>query len=273
MYKVNTFITTDKEVAAYEKRISICLTSNGFSFSVATIDGTLLTVGDVTMDLNVSMVELSANVRAFFTDYGVSSLGCQQMVLIAPSERFVWIPAHLYTPGDERRYLEAVSSQKMSQMAYGAMVHDADSYIVFEADGTVVSAFKIALPGIVVQCLPGALVRHGLKERALQHPVLLAHIADGRVCFVAYDKGGLLLTTIRHISDSQQVLYNALDVMKRLDIEKPNMELLLSGNVDRALFASLKGYFPKIDLYLGNPMRFLNPEFQRLHSYRYAAVI
>ena len=48
--QVTTFITTDKKVAYNETRLSICLRADGFSFSVATMESELLTVGDVLFD-------------------------------------------------------------------------------------------------------------------------------------------------------------------------------------------------------------------------------
>ena len=43
----SVFITTGSTVADIEKRLSICLRPNGFSFSVVTADNTLLTLADV----------------------------------------------------------------------------------------------------------------------------------------------------------------------------------------------------------------------------------
>lgn len=273
MYKVNSFITTDREVASYEKRLSICLWSNGFSFSIATTKDTLFTVGDVSLDLNAPLGELTASIKSFFADHNLATFGYGQMSLLLPTRRFVWVPAPLYEAGQEKRYLETVSPHKVMLNAYSVHNPLVDAYLVFEADSTLVSAFKIALPGIMPSLLPSSLVAPSLLDRSADHPVLAMNLWDGSALFAAFDHKKLLLTTCRSIADNRQILYNALDVMKRLGIEKPNLELLLSGNVDRTIYQSLGGYFPKIDLYCGRHLDFLNPQFQNFHIYRYAAFL
>ena len=46
MYRCKSLIVTEKEFASSEKRLSICLRSNGFSFSEVTLSGVLLTFGE-----------------------------------------------------------------------------------------------------------------------------------------------------------------------------------------------------------------------------------
>ena len=56
-HPVTSILTTGEAVANDVSRLSICLRADGFSFSVATLDGVLLTLGDVKSDdVNASLV-------------------------------------------------------------------------------------------------------------------------------------------------------------------------------------------------------------------------
>ena len=80
---VTDIISTDKAVANSEKRLSICLRSNGFSFSVVSTDDTLLTFGEVQSQQPLSASQLAQQVIQtlgehdavldYFCDFGFES--------------------------------------------------------------------------------------------------------------------------------------------------------------------------------------------------------
>ena len=65
MYRCKTLIVTEKEFPSSEKRLSICLRPNGFSFSEVTLSGVLLTFGEAEGQHATSMTSIMADVKAF----------------------------------------------------------------------------------------------------------------------------------------------------------------------------------------------------------------
>ena len=68
---------------------------------------------------------------------------------------------------------------------------------------------------------------------------------------------------------NEERLYRTLELMKSLQVESDLLTLLLCGNVDRDTYASMRGYFPHINLYSGGQIRFINPEFKQLPIYKH----
>lgn len=267
-----TFITTDKEVPSYEKRLSICLRPNGFSFSIRTLDGILLTVGDT--DLPVCHLGESVKyVKDFFSERGMAAFGLKSMDLIVPSDSFVWIPEQLYDAARDRQYLKLVSRPDSSLGVYHDYSPLLKSYIVFTADATLVTAFKVALPGIDVRCQHSVLANAHLMGRSRQHPLIVLCVRDGKADISAYYNGQLLLSNTQSVATQEDVLYRALEAMKQLHLETPDMELSICGNVGREIYGLLQHYFPNVSLYTGAPLRFENPQFQTLHTYRHVLIL
>lgn len=259
--------------------MSICLQSNGFSFSVTTSSGLLLSFGEVSMGLTQSMSALVTDIKSLFAELHIYPVEFKRLRLVVSSDNYVWVPSVLYDASQQRRYLETVSTLPPMSMVSAIYHAGQDAYLVFTSDANVLTAFKVALPGIECCAQPYALLSDAIQERAAQHPVVMAWIdrdLDTRhtaVDYLVVKEGRLLLSTHRRMVDEQQLLYTSIAVMKRMEVETADMELLLCGAVERDTFMHLRGYFPHIDLYNGTPLRPQHPQLARLHSYRYATIL
>ena len=270
---VKTIITTDKAVGTDEQRLSICLRTNGFSFSTVTLERELLAFGEVECDMLHETGELATRVKELLTENGIDTFGCKEVLLIVPSEQTVWVPEHLYDATRDRQYLKMVAAMEDDMGAYHAYNACVKSYIVFTAPTEVVTAFKLAIPGIDVVCQHSVLVIERLKERSRQHPMMLMHVRDGAGDYEAYYSGQLLLSNSFSATSDGELLYHALEVMKRLHIETPDMELAICGEVGREIFGMLQHYFPNVTLYTGKPFTYSNTDFQTWHSYRHILLL
>ena len=270
---VTTFITTDKAVATDELRLSICLRTNGFSFSTATIGKELLTFGEAEFDLHRPMGQLPLAVKALFDANGIPTFGYKEVRLVVPTEHCVWVPEHLYDTGRDRQYLNMVARPDSGLGCYHAYNGCVGAYAVFTAQTDVVTAFRLALPGIDVVCQHSVLVNETMLQKSAQHPVVLMHVGDGTGDYEAYYNKGLLLSCSHAAADEGELLYHALEVMKTLHLETPDMELAICGGVGREMYGMLQHYFPNVTLYTGLPFTYTNSEFQMLHSYRHILLL
>lgn len=273
MYQVTTHITSDKVVANNESRLSICLRSNGFSFAIATLDHTLTAFGETEFDFNLPLGSLTQSVKQFFADQHINTFGFKQANLVVQSDNFVWIPAALYDSVRDRQYLKLIGRPAMDMGVYHLYVDAMKSYIVFTAPATVVTAFKVALPGIDVHCQHSVIANDYLLGRSLKHPIMLMNVRERVGDFDAFYNGKLLFCNSCSATSDSELLYHALEIMKTLHLETPDMELAISGNVGRDIFALLQHYFPNVTLYTGHPMQQVLPEFQTFHTFQHVLLL
>ena len=99
------------------------------------------------------------------------------------------------------------------------------------------------------------------------------HVRDGVGDFEAFYNGRLLMSNSYAANGEKELLYHALNVMKTLHLETPDMELAICGEVGRDIYGMLQHYFPNVTLYTGRPFTYTNPDFQTFHSYRHVLVL
>ena len=272
-HPVTSINTTGGAVADEVSRLAICLRADGFSFSVITPDGMLLTVGDCRPDnwrLDGSAASRVANTVMTARDVAI---GFREMRLIVPATQFAWMPEHLFDAARARQYLQCVSEVDEETGVYHIFSPAMKAYMVFAAPEQLVNSFKVALPGIDVHNQHSALVSAHLLQTSARHPIVLMHVREGMADIEAMFNGRLLLGNSYAAADDEERLYHALNVMKRLRLETPDMELMICGDVERNLYARLCRFFPNVKLYTGLPYRHLNPEFDTLHTYRHVLIL
>ena len=271
-YKVNGFITTDKEFPSYEKRLSICLTPNGFSFSLTTIKDQLITFGEALHSGTTDMASLSNDIKEVFKQLSIQSFGFASIELVVPSDLSTWIPDSLYEDDLKSSYLRLLApSVQVGHLVFADHSSSIGAYQIFTADGTVATAFKIALPGIVVRSQHSKLAETDVV--GLGVPCMLAYIRDGKVDIAVFNAGRFVLSNTFCATSDKDILSVTLDVMHQLQIETPSTTLFLCGNVGRDTYMSLRNYFPQVKLYTGRRYSFVNPEFQHLHSYQHVLTL
>ena len=268
MYSSKSLIKTDNGLAPREKRLSICLGANGFSFAEVSATGQLLTFGEMEGSHAATMTETMNDVKSLFANAGIRPWGYASTELIVLSNESTWVPDELYTATANRKYLRLVGSEPATVMTCHSKA--LASTAVFAADEQVVTAFKVAMPGVNVinQHVKMAL----LAPRSTSHPVLLTHWREGRVDVAAFRDGRYLYGNTLAFADTNEALYHVVDVMKSYALESNTTELLMCGDVDREFFAQFRPYFPQVTLFGGN-MQQSNPEFRKLHTYRHALIL
>lgn len=268
-YACKTLITTNNELASREKRLSICLEAGGFSFAEVTPAGQVLTLGEAEGHHALTMTGVMADVKAFFASTGIRPLGYARMELIVISDVSTWVPDELYSSLSNRHYLNLVGgTAEMAMTCHSQMLA---STAVFGADEQVVTAFKVAMPGVAVMHQHAKLAQ--LAPQSRQHPLLVAYWRKGRVDVAAFREGKYLFGNTLKYSYSNEAIYRLVEVMKSFEIESPDLEVLMGGDVDRERFNACRPYFPHVSLLTQvDPMK-QAPEFRTLHTYRHALIL
>ncbi|MBR1793358.1 MAG: DUF3822 family protein [Bacteroidales bacterium] len=272
-YSTNSYIGTPKEVPSYIKRLSICLTPNGFSFSRTAQQGILLTFGDVSMDMNRTMSELTSDLKAFFVSNDISPFDFEDMQLVIPSDQYVWIPKALFDESSKDVYLKSVFTLPDGYGCFSSYNESVEAYNVFAANTGIETAFKIVLPGIEVYSQSSILATPHLLDASAKVPVILLHQRQRMCDFLVCKDGKMLLSSSYEVSSDEERLFRALELMKGLQVEDHQMTLFICGDVDRNTYESLCNYFPQIRIYSGRPLGYKNPEFQVLRAYQHVLVL
>lgn len=270
-YSCKSLIVTPSEVAAHEKRLSICLRADGFSFSELSASGLLLTFGDAEGRHAMSMTAVMADVKAFFAEAGIRPLGYAAIEILALSDHSAWVPDEFYSPAANRHYLRLVGSNAVSILS--APCPSLQATAVFAANDTVATAFKVALPGATVVNQHVRLASAPFCRRSQVHPVLLAHWRQGCIDYAVYRDGAYLFGNTIPFATDNEALFHTVEIIKSFGLETPDAELLMCGDATRERFALLRPYFPTATLFTGTHASFLNPAFKTLHTYRHALIL
>lgn len=268
-YSCKTLITTDKELASCDKRLSICLGANGFSFSVRTMSGVLLTFGLAEGRHASTMTDVMTDVKVLFSSAGIRPLGHAASEIIVMSDESVWVPNELFTTTATRKYLKLVGSEPVSMMT--CLCKALSSTAVFAADEHVVTAFKVSVPGATVMNQHVKMVQ--LASLSSSHPLILTHWREGRVDVAAFNEGRYLYGNTLTFLNEEEAIYHVVDVMKSYGIENPACQVWMCGEVDRQRYTLMRPYFPHVSLFNGTVKDFASPEFQNLHTYRHALIL
>ncbi len=268
-YSCKTLITSANELAPREKRLSICLGANGFSFTETSTAGVLISFAEYLGPHAGSINQVMTDVKSVFASLGIRPFSFSASDLIVLSNESVWVPDELYTATANRKYLMAVGSEPATVMTgHSAALA---STAVFSADEHLVTAFKVALPGINVMNQHMKMAR--LAPQCAGHSVILSYWREGRVDLAAFNEGRYLYGNTFAFANANEALYHVVDVVKSFGLESPSTELMMCGEVDRDRYAQFRPYFPKVTLFNGTITQSLNPEFKRVHAYRHALIL
>ncbi len=272
-YITNSFITSDKAVPSYDKRMSICLETNGFSFSITTVQDELLSFGAVAVEGTPSMSEAVQMIRSICEEHHISPLGYNEIELVVPTACYSLIPDELYEAGNDRKYIEPLLSKPLRDNVFCAHNDALEAQVVFAADSCWVSAFKIAMPGIKVRCQYNKLITKDLIQSSRMRSVMLLHLRKEAMDAVVYCNRKVQLVNTFACSGVEEATYTAVNIMKQLHLENAEFEVLLCGDIDRGRYAEMSRFFPHTDLYIGRKLSKDTLELQHLHAYRHVLVL
>ena len=267
------YISSGRDVPSEEKCLSICLQANGFSFSVVSTSGAWLSFGEVYIGPTPTMTEAVQLIRNRLAEGGVVPVGYHSMELVVLSRYFVMVPDALYEPGNDRQYLKPLAQLSLGTGVYSHHHETLGAQVVFAGDNTLVSAFKIALPGVKVMCQFSKMIGEQLIQRSATHPCMLLHVREGAVDVAVASEGALVFANSFDQHETSEVLFTAINVMKQLHVEGATLETMVCGDVDRARFAEMRRYFPQLTLYCGKEVQVLTAEMAHLPAYKHALIL
>lgn len=268
-YVCSNLIVSEGDYNSHDKRLSICLSGNGFSFAETTTSGLLLTFGQAEGEHPHTITEATREIKAFFASVGINPLGYAATELVVQTDEHTWVPDELYVPSANRIYLNLVGGK--SSQVVAVQCKEVASTSVFAADDQLLTAFKVALPGISVLNQHVKLLK--FMSRSANHPVIATNWRKPAVDVAIFRDGRYLFSGSIPLAGSGEALFTIVELMKQHAADGPSTELVMMGEVGRDTYENFRPYFPSVTLFLGEATRFTNPAFKQLRTYRHALML
>ena len=272
-YRINSFIKSDKEVASYEKRLSICISSNGFSFSVVSKDDELLALGDIECDMNASMSQLLGDIKGAFNEVGLKTFGLKETELVVPARYFVWIPMHLYDETKNSQYIDSIHKIAVGESVFADYNAAAGAQLIFVANSTLVSTFRIAVTGIRVRAQHSKLVNADTLDASQMKSLMVINLREKESDFAIFVNRKLQLSNTFDCSNLDEMLYHAVNINKQLRLDDLPLTVALCGETKREDYSRVREFFNDVALYTGHNLAMSTDDLRRAPIYRYALTL
>lgn len=269
-FRINSFIKADKDVVSHEKKLSICITSNGFSFSVVSQKEDVIALGDVEGDMTLPMAQLLGNVKSVFAEVGLTTYGMKEAELVVPTRHFVWIPIHLYDETKNRDYVEAIHKLAANEGVFADYNAAAGAHLVFVADTNLVTTFRIAIPGLKIRAQHSKMVNNETVDASQMKSLMLINIRGKESDYAIIVNRKLQLSNTFDCSNTDETLYHALNINKQLRLDDVPLCVALCGDIDRESFEHVREFFADVALYTGRNLQLSTDELRQAPLYRYA---
>lgn len=270
---LTSFFSSNKEVASYEKRLSICLKSNGFSFSVIRNNEELISLGDVECDITAPMSQLLTTIKTVFDEAKIPLFGMREAELVFPTRHFVWIPIHLYDETKNREYIEALYKIEIGEAVFSEYNAANAAQLIFTAAGNVVSAFRIAIPGMKVRAQHGKMVNSEAVEASHMKSLIVMNVRDGMTDYAVFCNKKLQISNTYDCANFEEAVYHAINLNKQFHLDDVQLTLAMCGDVDRNSYTMAKSFFKDVALYTGRNLQLDGESLRSAPIYRYALIL
>jgi hypothetical protein len=272
-YINNKIISDNIKTTDSQKKLSICLETNGFSFTVIDKNNKMLAFGDIACVFPETLSQIITLVKQVFANLGIEYSLMDEVELIVPSNKCTWIPESLFDTTHIREYFNVLSPLEVKETVFYTYSEKLQAYSVFTYVDVIVSAFKVVMPGIKVRSQQSKMLDTLLLEKSRMKSIVEIYVRKKEFEIAVFDNKSLVLSNIFKYGNNSDISYLILLVLKHLNINKDAMELYISGMVDRDMFTSVERFFPKVILYVGKKVDFSDNEMYRIPLYQYSMLL
>ena len=254
----------------YQKKLSICLETNGFSFAVENEKNKLLAFADVACNYPETLSQVIEMIKKVFSDLGIEYMLMDEIELIVPANKHTWIPEHLFDQARLREYFSLTTPLDVKETVFYSFSEKLQAYSLFAYSDTIISAFKVAIPGIKVKIQHAKMLETPLLEKSRMKTNVEIYLRKDYFDVAVFDSKNFLISNTYRYSTADDVAYYALLLLKQFRLNQDAIEIYLSGKADRNIYACLERFFRKVTLYTGKKLEFATNDMYHLHLYQYS---
>lgn len=273
LYNTVFYIATDKSYPPHEQRLVISAESDNFVLALTTLHGEITTLAKVTYAKDLSMSELMNVIKAVLDEHKIAPLSFSERRLIVDTKQATWIPDHLFEVGNERQYLSILCNVALSQGVFTTHNEALKAHLVFAADNTLVSAFRIAIPRLQIDCQHTVFVTNETLAQSQGRAVMYINMHPDTVDIELLSDKQLLLSNTYPVGSVEEAIYYALSIIKKLNIDETTLQCFTCGNIEESQFQTMVRFLPHLDLYTGCLSLGTDNPFLTVQPYRYPTAI
>lgn len=237
---------------------------------MVSLSNKLLAVGDVSCDMPQSVATMMMQLRQIFEKLELHLSSYAEVVVVESTKKFAWIPEHLYKKGGERQYLQLVCKLDNKDEIKVDYSERMQAYCVFVTTNAMVPALKILAPKMKHRCQHSVLAEsQHLAAKSKTKPLMALNVREGFVDLAVFVEQKLLMANTYPCTSMAEALYIAISVSRNMQLRNEQMEICLSGQVDRDWYQSISPYFGTASLNTGRPLAIDEMGLRKVHIYKY----
>lgn len=273
IYTKRIFLHAENNVPAFEKRLSICLQTNGFSFSVIDKKNTLYTFGDIDCQFSESLAEIISGVKQIFTSLNVPLSGYNNTELIMPTSKNVWIPKHIFSEGNEKDYLNALCPIDLHESCHSYYYEQLDAYTVFAVSNTLASGLKIAIPAVKIKSQFAKMMDFPCLKNNKIGVAVNVFVRDNDVDVAIVNSEKFMFSNTFKYNQQEDLIYFTLNAIKQLKLAENKVTVHLAGKVVPSTFDEFRNFFANVKLEKLNALQLPDDRFFSIPRHEYALIL
>jgi hypothetical protein len=236
-----------------EYKLSIQVSLNGFSFCCLD-DRTkrFVAIKDYSIaNLSGTFDELCFNIERIVKEDELLKRPYKEVKCMLVSQMFTLIPSEFFLKENSFEYLQALIPFSSNEVeVHHVQISKSGIVAVYALPKSITSSIRGNHPQATFynQCVPQ--ISKQLAEKTTSQHQLSMFIHDNLACFSLMDNGKLKIYTTYNIESTSDLVYYALLLLKEHEINPNDVEVYLSGTVEKQSprFAELSQYLPNLAL-------------------------
>ena len=130
-YINNQIISEGLKTSECQKKLSICLETNGVSFTIINETNKMFAFGDITCVFPETLSQIIVMIKQVFADLNREYALMDVTELIVSSNKSTWIPESLFDAKHTREYFKVLSPLEVKETVFHCYSERLEAYSVF----------------------------------------------------------------------------------------------------------------------------------------------
>lgn len=213
-----------------EARLSICLQTDGFSFSIIDNKYELCEMGRFKIAMDGGISNIVKAIRESFAILHITMFRFLSTTVLLPSQKQTWLPLKVYDPNQDRECLYLSSGISIAEVLCKDILPDMDMVSLFAYPMETVSALKIVIPGAKFISTQQRLTECAYSITMEGTQTLLLNHHDDIVDMAFFRNSDFLGSSAHKIDHFSDFIYYLLFTAKHMSLNPSVADIYLSGD-------------------------------------------
>ena len=252
-------VNSQEGALSQDYKLSICLRSDGFLFSLIDKDFTLKTVGEFSVDLSKGMTQSMSNLRECFASIGIRLFNFAEINIVYQEAKNTFIPYKLYDDKNTKEYLREIAYISSSETVLDHVSTKLDTVSVFSMPMQLYSAAKILMPKANFYSQHQIMAEYCFEVSKLSNNTVLLYKRKGGCDLVVFKATNLVFSNSFSYNNENDMIYQLLFTFEQIGMDVEDMNFLITGEEYSADEKTVLSRHIK-DIMYANPMELIKVE-------------